>query len=98
MRTSQTRHPNQALVSKLLIHIYRGITSEGTVFGVALFIVGTIIWQLKHVRGIGDGIISVSIVILLYKCLVWAQRTVLKRGDRVSEFVLKINYKIRDWL
>ena len=54
---------------QLLISIYRGITNEGRVFGIVLLIVGVVVWQFKHIRGVRDGLISVALVILLFTLL-----------------------------
>jgi hypothetical protein len=43
----------------------RSLTTESLIFGVALGIVGTVIWQFKHIRGIGDGVLATAVFVLL---------------------------------
>jgi hypothetical protein len=78
---------------QLLISIYRGVTKEGRVFGIVLLIVGVVVWQFKHIRGIGDGLISVALVILLYTLLRWVQHKIVH-----LPIAQRLNFKLRDWL
>ena len=41
------------------------------VFGFVLTIVSGVVWQFKHVRGIGDGLLTAGITIVLFVALRW---------------------------
>jgi hypothetical protein len=73
--------------TNLDILIYRTISTEGLVFGIVLFIVGAIIWQIKHVRGIGDGVLAIAIFVFLLNILRRAQSKVLAGKGKISRFV-----------
>lgn len=43
----------------------RALATESFLFGVALAVVGTVTWQFKHMRGIGDGVLATAVFVLL---------------------------------
>ena len=43
----------------------RAFQTQSFIFGVALGIVGTVIWKFKHIRGIGDGVLATAVFVLL---------------------------------
>jgi hypothetical protein len=75
-------HVGEATVSRLL-------SREGQLFGCALFFVGVILWQFKHVRGIGDGVIATAIFVLLPNLLQSLQRKMEQSSWRVCDLILR---------
>jgi hypothetical protein len=45
------------------------MSTAALVFGIVLCVIGYVVWQFKHVRGIGDGILTAGIVIVLVNVL-----------------------------
>src|SRR6266446_2481599 len=48
---------------------WRLMSPEALVFGIVLCGIGFVVWKFKHVRGIGDGILTAGIVIVLANVL-----------------------------
>jgi hypothetical protein len=72
-----------AIVSRLL-------SREGVLFGFALALVGGIIWQFKHMRGVGDGVLATAIFVLLPNGLQWVQRHMERSNSAVCDLILRI--------
>ena len=72
-----------AIVSRLL-------SREGVLFGLALAIVGAVIWQFKHIRGIGDGVLATAIFVLLPNGLQWVQKQMERSNSPVCDWILRI--------
>jgi len=67
------------------------LTTESLVFGIALAIVGAVIWRFKHVRGVGDGVLATSVFVLL---AVGLKR--LQQGMQASRY--PICHRILRWV
>jgi hypothetical protein len=62
------------------------LSTEGVFFGVIVLVIGSIVWQFKHVRGIGDNMVTVGLLVLLANLLSRLQRLYYRwEADRVYE-------------
>ena len=68
----------------------RILTTESFIFGVVLILVGAVIWRLKHIRGIGDGVLATGIFVLLAVSLKRLQQRMQESTYLICHRILKL--------
>jgi hypothetical protein len=67
----------------------RLLSLEGAALGFILVVSGGLIWQFKHVRGIGDGVFSAGLILLLANGLNWTLKEMDQSGWAICSWILR---------
>ena len=72
-------------------------STEGLVFGLVLLVLGIIVWQFKHVRGIGDGLIAISIFIFTFNGLKFLQDRIMYGKGPFAQLIMNQVRRLTRW-
>jgi hypothetical protein len=87
------RHGRSAPVNVEIL-VVPSVSTEGVIFAFVLSVLGMIVWQFKHVRGIGDGLIAISIFIFVFNGLKYAQNKIVHSEARFARGMMSV---VRRW-
>jgi hypothetical protein len=53
---------------------FRLLSAQGIIFGGVVLVIGLLVWRFKHVRAIGDNMVTAGLLVLLANLLQWLHK------------------------